>query len=63
VAANRMQVSADFIHVSCDWWPRRYNLHLTGGHSGTTYMLLAASRMKTFHALVASCENNDLNKI
>jgi hypothetical protein len=30
-------------------------LHATGGHSGTIYMRLAASRMQTLHALVASC--------
>jgi hypothetical protein len=41
-----MQISADFIHVACDWWPRGYNLHGTGGHSGTIYMLLAATRVQ-----------------
>ncbi len=29
VAASCMQISADFIHVTCDWRPRCYNLHLT----------------------------------
>ncbi len=30
-------------------------LHVTGGHTGTIYMGLAASRMQTLHALAASC--------
>jgi hypothetical protein len=54
VAASLMQISADFIHVACKWQPRGYNLHATGGHlcatgghSGTIYMQLAASRMQT----------------
>jgi hypothetical protein len=55
VAASRMQISVDFIHVACDWQPRRYNLHVMGSHLGTIYMRLAASRMKSLHALVASC--------
>jgi hypothetical protein len=55
VAASRMQISVDFIHNACDWRPRRYNLHATGGHSGTINMQLAASRMQTLHALAASC--------
>ncbi len=51
-----MQISVDFIHVACDWRPRGYNLHATGGHSGTLYMrLAAATRMQTLHALAASC--------
>jgi hypothetical protein len=28
-------------------WPLGYNLHATGGHSGTIYMRLAASRMQS----------------
>jgi hypothetical protein len=28
-----MQISVDFIYVACDWWPQRYSLHATGGHS------------------------------
>jgi hypothetical protein len=45
VAASRMLIPVDFIHVACDWWPRvqfacdwrplAYNLNATGGHSGT----------------------------
>jgi hypothetical protein len=50
-----MQISVDFIHVACDWRPRGYNLHVTGGHSGTNYMRLAASRIQTLHALAATC--------
>jgi hypothetical protein len=50
-----MQILADFIHVACDWRPRGYNFHATGGHSGTIYMRPAASRMQTLHALAASC--------
>jgi hypothetical protein len=48
VAASRMQISADFIHVACDWRPRGYNLHVTatGGRSGTIYMRLAATRVQ-----------------
>ncbi len=34
-----------FIHVACDWWPCEHNLH-AGGHLGTNYMRLAASRMR-----------------
>ncbi len=30
-------------------------LHVTGGHAGTIYMRLAASRMQTLHALAATC--------
>jgi hypothetical protein len=55
VAASRMQISADFIHVACYWRPRRYNLHSTGGHSVTIYMRLTTSSMQTVHALAASC--------
>jgi hypothetical protein len=50
-----MQISVDFIHVACDWRPRGYNLHATGGHSGTNYMRLAAICMQILHALAASC--------
>ncbi len=32
-----------------------HNLPETGGHSGTNYMWLAASRMQILHALAASC--------
>jgi hypothetical protein len=31
VAASRMQISVDFIHVACDWQPRKYNFYATGG--------------------------------
>jgi hypothetical protein len=50
-----MQISVDFIHVACDWRPRGYNLHATGGHSGTNYMRQAASCKQILHALAASC--------
>jgi hypothetical protein len=53
--ASRMQISVHFIHVPCDWRPRRYNLHATGSRSGPIYMRLAASRMQTLHALMVSC--------
>jgi hypothetical protein len=49
------KISADFIHVACVWRPLGYNLHANGGHSGRICMRLAASRMQTLHALVASC--------
>jgi hypothetical protein len=52
MATSRMQISADFIHVACDWRPREYNLLATCGHSGKIYMRLA---MQTLHALAASC--------
>ncbi len=55
VAASSLQISIDFIHVSCDWRPRGYNLHAAGGNSSTVYMRLAASRMQILHALAASC--------
>ncbi len=55
VAASRMQISVDCIHVACNWRPRGYNLHATGGHSDTIYMRLAANRMLILHALTASC--------
>jgi hypothetical protein len=50
-----MEILADFIHVGCDWRPCGYNLHVTGGHSSTIYMQLAANRMQTLHAQEASC--------
>jgi hypothetical protein len=40
VAASRMQISADFIHVACYWRSLGYNLYATGGHSGTIHMQL-----------------------
>ncbi len=54
VAASRMQISVDFIHVACNCLPRGYNLHATGGHSGTIDMRPIASRMQILHALAAS---------
>jgi len=45
VATSCLQISADLIHVACDWRPRGYNLHATGGYSGTIYMRLVASRL------------------
>jgi hypothetical protein len=55
VAAGRLQISVNCIHVACDWRLRGYNLHAAGGHSGTIYTRLAASCMQTLHALAASC--------
>ncbi len=55
MAASRLQISVNFIHVACDWRLRGYNLHATGGHLGTIYMRLAASCMQTLHAPAASC--------
>jgi hypothetical protein len=49
VAASRMQISVDFIHVAFYW------RLATSGHSGTIYMRLAVSRMQHLHALAASC--------
>jgi hypothetical protein len=49
VAASRMQIPADFIHVA---------LHATSGHSGTICMQLAASRIQFWHALAASTVQN-----
>ncbi len=46
LAASRMQISVDFIHVACDWRPHSYNFHATGGHSGTICMWLAATRIQ-----------------
>jgi hypothetical protein len=53
-----MQLAATREQFSCDWRPLRYNLYATGGHSGSIYMQLAASRMQTLHALVANCEQS-----
>ncbi len=50
-----MRLVAMWVQFACDWLPLGYNLHATGGHSGTIYMRLAASRMQILHALVASC--------
>ncbi len=41
-----MQISFNFILVACDWRPRRYNLHATGGHSGTIFMRLGVTRVE-----------------
>jgi hypothetical protein len=50
-----MQISIDFIHVACNWQPFEYNLHATGGHSGTIYMPVAPSCMQILHEIAASC--------
>jgi hypothetical protein len=50
-----MRLAAMRLQFTCDWRPLRYNIYATGGHSGTIYMRLAASRMPTLHALAASC--------
>jgi hypothetical protein len=50
-----MQIPVDFIHVACNWRPLGYNLHATGGHSGTICKRLAAIRIQVLQALAASC--------
>jgi hypothetical protein len=50
-----MRLAATQVQFACNWRPLRYNLHETGGHSGTIYMRLAASGIQTLHALSASC--------
>jgi hypothetical protein len=50
-----MQIFVDFVHVACEWRPRGYNLHATGGLLGINYMRLAASRIQILHALATSC--------
>ncbi len=73
MAASRWQIPVDFIHVACDWRSSGYNLPLTGGHSGTICMRLAARRVHFLLALAASTlqtrqflkarsQNNWLNK-
>ncbi len=54
MAASRMQIFVDFMHVACDCGPPGYNLHATGSHLGTIYMQLATSRMQILHELAAS---------
>jgi hypothetical protein len=63
MAASRMQISANFIHVSCDWRPRGYNLHATGGHLGTIYMPLAATRVQFICDCCQSHANLKVHKI
>ncbi len=55
VAARRMQIVPEWPPVACKFRQILFMLHATGGHSGTFYMELAASRMQTLHALAASC--------
>jgi hypothetical protein len=50
-----MPLAATLVQFACDWRPRGYNLHVTGGHAGTICMRLAASRIQFLHALAASC--------
>ncbi len=50
-----MRLAATQVQFACDWRSLGYNLYATGGHSGTIYMRLAASRMETLHALAAIC--------
>jgi hypothetical protein len=50
-----MQISAMRVQFACYWRPLRYSLYATGGHSGTIYIRLAASRMQTLRVLEASC--------
>jgi hypothetical protein len=50
-----MAFDTPLVYVACDWRPLGYNLYATGGHWGTIYMRLAASRMQTLHALAPSC--------
>jgi hypothetical protein len=55
-----MRLAATRLQFACDWQPLEYNLYATGGHSGTIYMRLTASRMNTLHALAASCVRDQL---
>jgi hypothetical protein len=55
VAASRMQISVNFIHVACDCRPSGYNLHGTSGNTGTNYMRLATSGTRILLAQAASC--------
>jgi hypothetical protein len=50
-----MRLAATRVQFACYWRPLGYTLYVTGGHSGTIYMRLAASRMQILHALAASC--------
>jgi hypothetical protein len=50
-----MQMVPAWPPVACKFRPILIMLHATGGHVGTIYMRLAASRMQTLHALAASC--------
>ncbi len=68
VATSRMQISDDFILVACDWRPRGYNFHATGGLSGTIYVYATGGYSGTIYMrlaasfLQARCENNYLNE-
>jgi hypothetical protein len=50
-----MRLTATRLQFPCDWPPLGFNLYANGGHLGTIYMRIAASRMQTLHALAASC--------
>ncbi len=54
MAASRRHITFNFIYVAWDLHPREYNLHATGGHTGTIWMQLAASLMQFYHMLAAS---------
>jgi hypothetical protein len=49
-----MRLAAMRVQFACNWRPLGYNLHVIGVHLGIIYMRLAASRMQTLHALVAT---------
>ncbi len=46
VAASCMQHEKNQPKFACNWRPCGYNLHATGGHSGTICMPLAATRLQ-----------------
>jgi hypothetical protein len=50
-----MRLAAAWVQFICDWRPLGYNLYATGGHLGTIYLRLVASRMQILHAPAASC--------
>jgi hypothetical protein len=50
-----MRLASTRVQFAGDWRPLGHNLLVTGVHSGTTDMRLAANRMQTLHALSASC--------
>jgi hypothetical protein len=53
-----MQIVPEWPPVACKFPLILFMLHATGGHAGTNYMRLAASRMQILHALAASCKQS-----
>ncbi len=50
-----MQIVPEWPPIACKFPSILLILHATGGHAGTVYMRLAASRMQTLDELAASC--------